>query len=257
MMGKGIWNRGGTALLLILWLSVFSLTTGANTRTLESPFALSADARSEFSTTFQVFSAGRIVIEATWSAQQNGAPPLRVSLIRPDSSEATQREGLSPLRLEYAIVEAEVDKFSSETLGKWNVKIINSAAAERHEVAGKLRLTVPAASRMLEDTLFTLLGSGNAQEIPVRVPAAGRLTVEVEWQNDSPTANESQTLTVSLEHPGMNRIYARRTVKSPLRLEQQITANDMERGRRIIVRLQNDNTVRAKGRVKVTFAPAL
>ena len=250
-------NRAGIVLLLVSLLSLFSLTTGANTRTLESPFALSADARSEFSTTFQVFSAGRIVVEANWNAQQNIAHPLRVTLIRPDSSEAAQRDGHSPLRLEYAIAEAEVDRFSSESFGKWSVKIINSAAPGRHEVAGKLRLTVPAGTRVLEDTQFTLLGAGNAQEIPARVPTAGRLTVEVEWQNDSIAANESLPLIVSLEHPGMNRIYARRSVKSPLRLEQQITASDMDRGRRLIVRLQNDNTSRAKGRVKVTFAPAL
>ena len=250
-------NRGRIVLSLLTSLSLFSLTTGANTRTLESPFALSADARSEFSTTFQVFSAGRIVIEAHWNAQQNSPHPLRITLIRPDSSEAAQREGHSPLRLEYGIAEAEVDRFSSESFGKWSVKIINSVAPERHEVAGKLRLTVPAATRVLEDTQFTLLGAGNAQEIPVRVPTAGRLTVEVEWQNDALAENESLPLTVSLEHPGMNRIYARRTVRSPLRLEQQITSTDMDRGRRIIVRLQNDHAARAKGRVKVTFAPAL
>jgi hypothetical protein len=102
-----------------------------------------------------------------------------------------------------------------------------------------------------------LLGPGNAQEIPLRVPTAGRVTVDVDWQNDSLSANESLPLTVSLEHPGMNRIYARRSVKSPLRLEQQITGSDMDRGQRLIVRVQNDNTARAKGRVKVTFAPAL
>ena len=245
------------ALVLVTLLSSLSLTSGASTRTLEFPFALSADTRSEFSTTFHVLSAGRIVVEATWSAPQNSAHRLRLALIRPDDSEAAQREGPSPLRLEYAIAEAEVDKFSLESPAKWNVKIINSAAPERAEVSGKLRLTVPAAARMLEDTQFTLLGAGNAQEIPVRVPGAGRMTVEVEWQNDSLAANESLPLAVSLEHPGMNRIYARRTVKSPLRLEQQITATDMERGRRIIVRVQNDNTARVKGRVKVTFAPAL
>ncbi|MEP7273908.1 MAG: hypothetical protein ABI882_20575 [Acidobacteriota bacterium] len=245
------------ALLMVSWLSLLSLTPGASTRTLESPFALSADTRSEFSTTFHVLSAGRIVVEATWNAQQDTAHRLRVALIRPDSSEAAQREGPSPLRLEYAIAETEADKFNSEPLAKWSVKIINSAAPERHEVSGKLRLTVPAATRMLEDTQFTLLGTGNAQEIPVRVPTAGRVTVEVEWQNDSLAANESLPLTVSLEHPGMNRIYVRRTVKSPLRLEQQITATDMELGHRIIVRVQNDNTARVKGRVKVTFSPAL
>ena len=186
--------RGRKALLLVSWLSLLSLTIGANTRTLESPFALSADKRSEFSVTFQVFSAGRIVIEATWNAQQNGAHPLHIALIRPDGSEAAQREGHSPMRLEYAIAETEADKFNSESPAKWNAKIINSAAAERSEVSGKLRLTIPTAARTLEDAQFTLLGSGNAQEIPVRVPAPGRVTVEAEWQNDSLTAMKPRRL---------------------------------------------------------------
>jgi len=248
---------GRKALLLVSWLSFLSLTTGANTRTLEFPFALSADTRSEFSTTFQVFSAGRLILEATWNAQQTGAYPLRIALIRTDGSEAAQREGHSPLRLEYAIAEAEADKFNLESPAKWSVKIVNSAAPERREVSGKLRLTIPAAARTLEDTQFTLLGGGNAQEIPVRVPAPGRVTVEVEWRNDSLTTNEAAALTVSLHHPGMDRIYARRTVKRALRIEQQITAADLERGKRVVVRLQNDNTAKVKGRVKVTFAPAL
>jgi len=248
---------GRKALLLVSWLSLLGLTTGANTRTLEAPFALSSDARSEFGASFQVFSAGRIVIEGAWNAQHSSAYPLRITLIRPDGSEAAGREGHSPLRLEYAIAETEADKFNSESPAKWNAKIINSAATERAEVSGKLRLTIPTAARTLEDAQFTLLGSGNAQEIPVRIPAPGRVTVEAEWQNDSLTANEAAPLTVSLEHPGMDRIYARRAVKSPLRIEQQITAADIERGKRIVVRLQNDNTGRVKGRVKVTFAPAL
>jgi hypothetical protein len=248
---------GRKTLLLVSWFGLLGLTTFANTRTIESPFALSADTRSEFSAAFQVFSGGRIIIEATWNAQQNSAHPLRIALIRPDGSEAARREGPSALRLEYAMAEAEADKFNSESPAKWNVKIVNSAASERREVSGKLRLTIPAAARTLEDTQYTLLGSGNAQEIPIRVITPGRVTVETEWQNDSPTANEASALTLSLEHPGMDRIYARRTAKSPLRIEQQITAADIERGKRIVVRLQNDNTARVKGRVKVTFAPAL
>jgi hypothetical protein len=82
------------------------------------------------------------------------------------------------------------------------------------------------------------------------------VTIEVEWRNDSPEAPESASLTLSLEHPGTNRIYARRTAKSPLRIEQHITAADIERGKRIVVRLQNDSTAKTSGRVKVTFAPA-
>jgi hypothetical protein len=248
---------GRKALLLVSWACLLGLTAGADTRTIESPFALSADKSSEFGATFQVFSGGRIVIEATWNAQQNSDHPLCVALMRPDGSEAARRESHSPLRIEYAIAEAEVDKFNSDSPAKWNVKITNSAAPERREVSGKLRLTIPTAPRMLEDTQFTLLGSGNAQEIPIRVIAPGRVMVEAEWQSDSPSVNEATQLTLSLEHPGTNRIYARRTAKSPLRIDQQITASDIERGKRIVVRLQNDGAARVKGRVKVTFAPAL
>jgi hypothetical protein len=248
---------GRKAWLLVAWLGLLSLPAGANTRTIESPFALSSDARSEFSTSFQVFSAGRIVVEGSWNVEQGGAYPLHIALVRPDGSEAARREGHSPLRLEYAIAETEADKFNSESPAKWNAKVINSAATARREVSGKLRLTIPTAARTLEDTQFTLLGSGNAQEIPIRVIAPGRVTIEVEWRNDSPSANEAAPLTLSLEHPGTDRIYARRTAKSPLRIEQQITAADIERGKRIVVRLQNDDTAKVKGRVKVTFAPAL
>jgi hypothetical protein len=248
---------GGKALLFVSWLYWLGLAMEANTRTIESPFALSSDARSEFGASFQVFSAGRIVVEGSWDVEQGGAYPLHIALVRPDGSEAARREGHSPLRLEYAIAETEADKFNSESPAKWNVKVINSAATTRHEVFGKLRLTIPVAARTLEDAQFTLLGSGNAQEILLRVPAPGRVTVEAEWQSDSPAANEALPLTLSLEHPGMNRIYARRAAKSPLRIEQQITSVDIERGKRIVVRLQNDNAAKVKGRVKVTFAPAL
>jgi len=232
----------------------FSLAEAAEARALEFPFALSSDARSEFSASFQVFSAGSIVIKGVWKA---GAYPLHVALVRPDGSEAARREGHSPLRIEYAITEAEADKFNSDSPAKWIVKVINSAAPERREVSGKLRLTIPTAPRTLEDSQFTLLGHGNAQEIPIRIIAPGRVTVEAEWQNDSPAANEALPLTLSLEHPGTDRIYARRTAKRPLRIEQQITAADIERGKRVLVRLQNDNIARVRGRVKVTFAPAL
>jgi len=255
--GKIMKRVGRNALLSGFWLYWFGLAMGANMRTIESPFALSSDARSEFSASFQVFSGGRIVIEGDWKAQQGDAYPLHIALVRPDGSEAARREGHSPLRIEYAIAEAEVDKFNSDSPAKWNVKITNSAAPERREVSGKLRLTIPTAPRALEDTQFTLLGSGNAQEIPIRVIAQGRVTVEAEWQSDSQAANEAATLTLSLEHPGTNRIYARRTAKSPLRIDQQITASDIERGKRIVVRLQNDGAARVKGRVKVSFAPAL
>ncbi|HMB27513.1 MAG TPA: hypothetical protein VKS99_05375 [Blastocatellia bacterium] len=249
-----MFSVGGNALAVFLLSFFFSLAEAADSRTIEFPFALSADARSEFSASFQVFSAGRIVIEGVWNV---GAYPLHIALVRPDGSEAARREGHSALRLEYAIAEAEADKFNSDSPARWNVKITNSAAPERSEVSGKLRLTIPTTPRTLEDTQYTLLGHGNAQEIPIRIIAPGRVTVEAEWQNDSPAENEAALLTLSLEHPGTDRIYARRTAKSPLRIEQQITAADIERGKRVVVRLQNDNTARVRGRVKVTFTPAL
>jgi hypothetical protein len=248
---------GRKALLLGSWLYWLGLAIGANTRTIESPFALSSDARSEFGAGFQVFSAGRVVVEGSWNVEQGGAYPLQIAIVRPDGSEAARREGHSPLRLEYALAETEVDKFNSESAAKWNAKVINSAATARREVSGKLRITIPTTARALEDTQFTLLGAGNAQEIPIRVIAPGRVTIEVEWRNDSPAANESSLLTLSLEHPGTNRIYARRTAKSPLRIEQQVTTADLELGKRVIVRLQNGDKARVNGRVKVTFSPAL
>ncbi|HZF40235.1 MAG TPA: hypothetical protein VE715_15520, partial [Blastocatellia bacterium] len=162
--GRIMEKVGRKTLLLVSWLYLLSLTTGANTRTIESPFTLSSDARSEFRASFQVFSAGRIVIEGSWNVEQSGAYPLHIALVRPDGSEAARREGHGPLRLEYAIAETEVDKFNSESPAKWNAKIINSAATTRREVSGKLRLTIPTSARTLEDTQFTLLGSGNAQE---------------------------------------------------------------------------------------------
>jgi hypothetical protein len=247
---------GRKAFLSVSWLYLLGMAMGANTRTIESPFALSSDARSEFSANFQVFSAGRIIVEGSWKVEQDSGYPLHIAIIRPDGSEAARRESHSPLRLEYPITDAEADKFNSESPAKWSAKVINGAATTRHEVSGKLRLTIPTASRAIEDTQFTLLGSGNAQEIPIRVIAPGRVTIEVEWRNDSPEAPESASLTLSLEHPGTNRIYARRTAKSPLRIEQHITAADIERGKRIVVRLQNDSTAKTSGRVKVTFAPA-
>ena len=249
-----MFNSSRNALMVFLLPIFFSSAEAAEARALEFPFALSSDARSEFSASFQVFSAGSIVIKGVWNA---GAYPLHIALVRPDGSEAARREGRSALRLEYAITEAEADKFNSDSPARWNVKITNSAAPERREVSGKLRLTIPTTPRTLEDTQYTLLGHGNAQEIPIRIIAPGRVTVEAEWQNESPSANEAALLTLSLEHPGTDRIYARRTAKSPLRIEQQITAADIERGKRIVVRLQNDNTARVRGRVKVTFAPAL
>lgn|GEM_PF-1544091 len=258
-------NRiGSKTMAAICLLILLNLIGRADSRSSESAFALSADTHSEFSTSFQVPSAGQIVVEAIWNAPQQssqqspqGAYRLRIVLIRPDGSEAANREGSSPLRLEYAISQTEADGFNAKLPAKWKAKVINSASPIRSEVSGKIRFSVPLSERQLEDAPFTLLGSGNAQELPVRVPVPGRLIVEVEWQTDPPGADQAPSLTISLVHPGLDRIYARRTGKSLLRIEQQITEQDLERGRRIIVRIQNDNAARVKGRVKVLFLPSL
>lgn len=210
---------------------------------------------------FPVFSPGRTVIEAAWTVLEKSAKQthLRLVLVRPDGSEIDRKEGLSPLRIEYSMTDVEIERLDARTGVKWSARITNGAAAERFEVFGKLRITVPASSRTLEDTQFTLLGSGNAQEIPTRVPAPGRVIIEADWQTEQPSSvtGEQLQLTLSLIHPGLDKIYARRIGKSSLRIDQQITEQDLERGRRLIVRIQNDNSVKVKGRVKVLFLPSL
>src|SRR5436309_2483690 len=62
--------------LLITAGQDFVLPAALDTRTLEFPFALSADARSEFSAPFPVLSAGRIIIEANWSNDSQKSPVL-------------------------------------------------------------------------------------------------------------------------------------------------------------------------------------
>jgi hypothetical protein len=231
--------------------------TNANTRTLEAPFALSADARSEFSAPFQVFSSGRIAIEASWAVPGRAAAQtsLRLILIRPDGSEAARKDGRSPLGLEYFATDAEIDRLNARSPARWSARIINDLAADRHEVSGKLRIIIPASNRMIEDTPFTLPGAGNAQEIPAHVPAPGRVIVEAEWQTDQSASDAA--LTLSLIHQGTDKVYARRFGKSALRIEQQITDQDFERGRRVIVRIQNDQAAKVRGRIKVLFTPSL
>ena len=139
---------------LILVFCMFS-AVGANTRTLEMRFALSADAKSEFSTRFPVLSAGRIVIEANWNAAAAGkaSVPLTLVLIQPDGTVVTSKNGASILRLEHRASEQYLEKLAGSKEQKWTVKILNDANAGRSEVSGTLRITVPTASRALEDTV--------------------------------------------------------------------------------------------------------
>ncbi len=233
----------------------------ANTRTIESRFALSADIRSEFSTRFNALSPGRILMEGTWTAAGPGSVSvaLKLMLIRPDGTEAARKQGPAPLRLEYRVSEQEIDSFIARGRTFWTIKVINSADANRREVGGKLRVTVPTLSRKVLDTQFTLLGSSNAQEIPFLVPAPGKIVVGAEWAGDPLSASEQQgvSITVSLIHPGQARTYARRQGTSPLRIEHQVTDRELDKGTRWIVRVQNDNQVKIKGRVKVTYTPSL
>lgn len=246
--------------IILIALSVmFSMVTAvrAGTRTLEMPFALSADARSEFSKQFPLLSVGRILVEANWNTPNTSSVPLTLILIQPDGTIAISKNGGSILRLEHRVSEQDLERFAGSKEPKWTVKILNDADSSRSEVSGTLRITVPAASRALEDTQFTLLGSGNAQEIPFNVPAPGRLDIETSWDPEISKPSAQVPLVVSLIHPGESRTYARRQGTSPIRVEQQITELALDQGGRWIVRVQNDSQTKVSGRVRIVYTPSL
>jgi hypothetical protein len=238
-----------------------SIDANANTRTLETPFALSSDVRSEFSTRFRLPGADRVLVEAEWRpAAVTGMPvSLTLILMRPDGVVAASSRGMSVLRLEHRTNGQEFEGFTSRSEEKWTIKILNDADANRFEVSGTVRITVPTESRVLEDTQFTLLGSGNAQEITFTIPGPGRVEVEAIWQPEvASAASSAQTpLIVSFIHPGEARTYARRQGPSPIRFDHQVTDIALDRGARWIVRVQNDTQTRVKGRIKVTYTPSL
>ena len=216
-------------------------------------FALSSDARSEFSTQFPILSAGRIVIEANWTSI-SPKNVLTMTLIRPDGSVTITTSGRSALRCEYRATQPEIDESGLGKVGKWTLKLLNNAATTRTDITGTLRITIPVELRVLEDTQFTLLGSGNAEEFAFNVPGPGRLEVDASWQD----ANQSAVLlTVSLLHPGEAKTYARRQGASPVNVDQQISEEALDRGSRWVVRLQNDTQSKITGRVKVSYTPSL
>jgi hypothetical protein len=143
-------------ILVVLLFALWHPDAGvsANTRTLEFPFALSADPRSEFSASFPVLSAGQIRVEAVW--RQPTASSLRLALIRPDGSEAKDAEGDTPLMLHYRATEQEVDSFQARRPGKWLMKVSNNSTTHPEEVSGRLRITIPASSRVLIETQFSV-----------------------------------------------------------------------------------------------------
>ena len=253
--------RKQLTLIPLLALTLIAVqAVNANTRTLEMRFALSADSRSEFSRQFPVLSAGRIVVEANWNSALNGKipGPLTLVLIQPDGTIATSKKGTSVLRVEHRAPEEEITKSTGGREQKWTAKILNDASENVGEVSGTLRITVPATSRALEDTQFTLLGSGNAQEIPFNVPAPGRVQVDVNWTTDSLAGSPPPVvLIVSFIHPGESRTYARRQGPSPINVEHQVTEQALDRGGRWVVRVQNDSQTKVSGRIKITYTPSL
>jgi len=227
---------------------------------LETRFALSAEARSEFSTQFPVLSAGRILVEANWTAPVGSRTPvsLTVTLIEPGGTIATSKRGTSILRLEHKASEQDLERFAGTNNAKWTLKILNDADTNRGEVSGTVRITVPATTRALENTQFTLLGSGNAQEIPFNVPAPGRIEIAVSWEADALARSAGQVaLVVSLIHPGESKTYARRQGSSPINVEHQVTEQALDRGGRWVVRVQNDSQTKVNGRVNITYTPSL
>src|SRR5262245_26131582 len=119
--------------LLISWLFLLGSAAGANTRTIETLFTLSADVRSEYNTQFQIFSPGLLLIEASWADVQRKAKPvpLQFVILRPDGSEAARKDGSSALRLEHSLSELELSRFETMQKAKWSVKILNEAISER------------------------------------------------------------------------------------------------------------------------------
>jgi hypothetical protein len=239
--------------------------TPIESRTVEFPFKVSADLRSEFRAKPPVVCAGLIIAEARWTQVRAAGSaelqprPLSLILFRPDGTEAARRAGTSPLRLEYRAAEAEVEGSSAAGGSAWAVKLVNDADGDRAEVEGRLRVTVPLSATVLVEAQFTLLASGNAQEMAFTVARPGRLVMEAGWRTDSlsGTRAEQTPLALLLIHPGQDKTYARRQGPSPLRVERQITEGEIDKGLRWIARIQNDGGTKVKGLLKVIFTPAL
>jgi hypothetical protein len=168
------------------------------------------------------------------------------------------KSGTSILRLEHRASEQDLERLAGGKEPKWTVRILNDAETNRSEVSGTLRITIPTASRVLEDTQFTLLGSGNAQEIPFNVPAPGRIEVDTTWQPDVLSGPSAQVpLVVSLIHPGESRTHARRQGTSPIKVEHQVTEQALDHGDRWVIRVQNDTQTKVIGTLRVIYKPSL
>lgn len=253
-------KRVALFVLLTMFSGATSSVASGDSRTVEFPFRLSGDLRSEFRAKTQIVSPGTIVIEAQWRPlkQTQGLSSLTLVVMRPDGLEAVRRSGRSPLRLEHHLSEADLDNSSSSKQASWAVKLINENE-DGQEIEGKLRITVPLSTRVLVNTQFTLLSLGNAQEMAFSVMAPGRLVLEANWQSDPLGGNQSgpSQLTLQLVHAGQDKTYARRRGADGLRIEQQVTELEIDSGLRWIARVQNEGQSKVKGLLKVTFVPSL
>lgn len=253
--------------IALVMLGLLSLTPAAHaeTRAVEFRFELSADPGSEFSAKLPVFSAGLLTVGAEWKPVNLSAAPatpqttLTLILLRPSGTEAARTSGASPLRFEMRVTEQDLGGSSDRNRAAWTVKLINSGGENRREVTGFLRAAVPITAGTLVDAAFVLLGSGNAKELSFTVSGPGRLAIEADWQKESPAdvASVPASLSLILLHPGDDRVYARRQGRSPIRIEQQIASQALDRGARWVVRIQNDSAVKVNGRLKVIFTPNL
>ena len=252
-------------LILFVVPSANPTSAATNTRMIEFRFQLSADPASEFSASLPIHCQGSIVAHAEWgpldpsAAHSTRQTMLNLVLLRPNGAEAARTGGTSPLRFEMRVSEQDLAALNDRAGSSWTVKIVHGAGEDRAEVRGLLRVTVPVPAGTLADTSFTLLGSGNAQEIPLTVSVPGRLLVGVDWRSDASSGAKTKhaPLSLSLIHTGENRTYARRRGATPLKIEQQVTEQCLDRGVRWVVRVHNDGQTRVRGSLKVTFTPNL
>ena len=243
-------------LVLSLTLNL-TATSLANVRILEYEFRLSQQVNSEFSARFPVFSAGRLTVEALCPNPAARPSRLRLVLVRPDKSEVNA-EGTSPLKVEHSVTLQEVNGLANRRATEWVAKIINLENNDgAPPVAGTLKITVPTSTRVLEDTQFTLQGFRNAQSIPFKVQSPGRLVIEVSWQADSRDSKEPPPLTVSLIHESQNKIYANKTGTRSLRIEHQVSDQDLDRGSNWSVKILNNSLTGVRGRVTISYTPSL
>jgi hypothetical protein len=246
------------ALLILSLLCNCTTTLQATTRILESEFRLARQLNSEFSAKFSVFSAGRILVEAICQNLSAEQVRLRLVLIRPDKTEF-KSEGFSPLKVEHSFSAQELDNLLNRRATQWTAKILNleNSSDSAMPIVGRLKITVPAATRILEETQFTLQGFRNAQSIPFKVQGPGKLIIEVNWQADSSDSKETLPLHIGLIHESQNKIYASKTGTKNLRIEHQVSEQDLDRGSNWAVKITNNNLVGVRGKMTARYTPSL